>query len=118
MAVGDMLVVHPRVLHYSHGNPTDDWRIALSVRVFGEDVRWSPRPDCLNIAGVSFDEMIEGQAPAGDLFPLLWSADGRRDDDSRYPRGFATAWAADRREEVNEYGKFEQMQADMKVRAK
>jgi hypothetical protein len=114
MAVGDMLVVHPRVLHYSHGNPTDDWRIALSVRVFGDDVRWSPRPDCLNIAGVSFDEMIEGEAPAGDLFPLLWSAAGRRDDDSRYPRGFATSWAAQRREQVNEYGRFEQLQADMR----
>jgi hypothetical protein len=112
--VGDMLVVHPRALHYSHGNPTDDWRIALSVRVFGDDVRWAPRPDCLNIAGVSFDEMIAGEPPDGDLFPLLWSADGRRDDDSRYPRGFATTWSANRREELNEYGKFETLQAAMR----
>jgi len=111
MAVGDMLVVHPRALHYSHGNPTDDWRIALSVRVFGDDVRWSPRPDCLNIAGVSFDEMIEGEAPGGDLFPLLWSTDGRRDDDSRYPRGFATTWGAQRRDDVNEYAVFQKLQA-------
>jgi hypothetical protein len=103
MAIGDMLVLHPWVLHYSHGNPTDDWRIALSVRVFGDDVRWSPRPDCLNIAGVSFDEMLEGEEPGGDLFPLLWSEDGRRDDDSRYPRGFATSWrSTQRRDEVNE----------------
>lgn len=105
MAPGDMLVVHPWALHYSHGNPTDDWRIALSVRVFGDDVRWSPRPDCLNIAGVSFDEMIEGEKPGGDLFPLLWSEDGRRDGDGRYPRGFATSWseAAARAAEVNPY---------------
>jgi hypothetical protein len=109
MAVGDMLVVHPRVLHYSHGNPTDDWRIALSVRVFGDDVRWSPRPDCLNIAGCSFDEMIEGEAPGGDLFPLLWSADGRRDDDSRYPSGFATTWSGQRRQDVNEYDTFQKL---------
>jgi len=63
---------------------------------------------------VSFDEMIEGEAPDGDLFPLLWSAAGRRDDDSRYPRGFATSWAAQRRDLVNESGKFEQLQAEMR----
>jgi hypothetical protein len=107
MAPGDMLVVHPWALHYSHGNPADDWRIAVSIRVFGDDVRWSPRPDCLNIAGVSFDEMIEGEAPAGDLFPLLWSADGApRDDDARYPRGFATRWTAARKADVNDYRGF------------
>jgi hypothetical protein len=119
MAVGDMLVVHPWALHYSHGNPTDDWRIALSVRVFGDDVRWSPRPDCLNIAGVSFDEMIEGEKPGGDLFPLLWSADGRRDDDSRYPRGFATSWSqTQRRDDVNEYETFNRLRnADQRPQA-
>lgn len=106
MAPGDMLVLHPWVLHYSHGNPTDDWRIALSVRVFGDDARWAPRPDCLNIAGVSFDEMVPGERPGGDLFPLLWSQDGRRDGDARYPRGFATSWTRSRRDEVNEYATF------------
>jgi hypothetical protein len=112
MNPGDMLVVHPWALHYSHGNPTDDWRIALSVRVFGDDVRWSPRPDCLNIAGVSFDEMIEGEKPGGDLFPLLWSQDGQKDDDSRYPRGFATSWdQTNRRDEVNEYKLFNALKA-------
>jgi len=25
---GDLLVVHPRALHYSHGNPTHGWRVA------------------------------------------------------------------------------------------
>lgn len=107
MNVGDMLVVHPWALHYSHGNPTDDWRIALSVRVFGDDIRWDPRPDCVNLAGVSFDEMIQGEKPQGPLFPLLWSADGRRDDDSRYPRGFATTWSRERRADVNEYALFQ-----------
>lgn len=106
MAPGDMLVLHPWVLHYSHGNPTDDWRIALSVRVFGDDARWAPRPDCLNIAGCSFDEMVPGERPGGDLFPLLWSEDGRRDGDARYPRGFATTWTRARRDEVNEYATF------------
>lgn len=110
MEPGDMLVVHPWALHYSHGNTADTWRIALSVRVFGEDVRWAPRPDCLNIAGVSFDEMIEGEAPGGPLFPLLWSADGVREDDSAYPRGFATSWARARKSSVNEYEEFKKLQ--------
>lgn len=111
MAPGDLLVVHPWAIHYSSGNPLDDWRIALSVRVFGDDIRWQPRPDCVNLAGVSFDEMIPGEKPQGPLFPLLWSADGRRDDDSRFPRGFATSWSADqhRRDEVNEDAIFQAM---------
>ncbi len=107
MAPGDMLVIHPWTLHYSHGNPTDDWRIALSVRVFGDDIRWAPRPDCVNLAGVSFDEMLEGEPPEGPLFPLIWSDDGKRDDDSEYPRGFATRWTRARRQDVNEYETFQ-----------
>lgn len=106
MAVGDMLVVHPWALHYSHGNPTDDWRIAISVRVLGDDIRWAPRPDCVNLAGVSWDELVPDEKPEGDLFPLLWSEDGRRDDDSRYPRGFATRWTRARKDDINQYAEF------------
>lgn len=106
MEPGDMLVVHPWTLHYSHGNPTDGWRVAVSVRVFGDDIRWDPRPDCVNLAGVSFDEMIQGEPPAGPLFPLVWSEDGQRDDDSQFPRGFATRWKRERRSDVNEYETF------------
>jgi ectoine hydroxylase-related dioxygenase (phytanoyl-CoA dioxygenase family) len=106
MEPGDILLVHPWTLHYSHGNSADSWRIAVSIRVFGDDIRWHPRPDCLNVAGVSFDEMIEGEAPGGDLFPLLWSDDGRRDGDARYPRGFATSWTKHRRSDINEYDAF------------
>jgi ectoine hydroxylase-related dioxygenase (phytanoyl-CoA dioxygenase family) len=106
MEPGDMLIVHPWALHYSGGNPDDAWRIAVSARVFGDDIRWEPRPDCVNLAGVSFDEMVEGQRPAGPLFPLLWSEDGRREDDSQFPRGFATSWSAQRRDDVNEYELF------------
>ena len=107
MDPGDMLVVHPWALHYSHGNPTDGWRVAISVRVFGDDIRWDPRPDCVNLAGVSFDEMIAGEKPQGPLFPKLWSADGSRDGDSAYPRGFASTWTRERRTDVNEYALFQ-----------
>ncbi|MEM1261399.1 MAG: phytanoyl-CoA dioxygenase family protein [Pseudomonadota bacterium] len=106
MNPGDMLVVHPWVLHYSGGNPTDDWRIAVSIRVFGDDIRWAPRPDCLNLAGVSFDEMLAGEKPAGSHFPLLWSTDGRHDSDEHYPRGFATTWQQQEMNDINEYKLF------------
>ncbi len=111
MDPGDILVVHPWTIHYSSGNPHDDWRIAISIRVFGDDITWKPRPDCVNLAGVSFDEMIEGERPQGPLFPLLWSADGRKDDDSQFPRGFATTWSPERerRGTVNEDAIFQKM---------
>ncbi len=107
MEPGDILVVHPWTMHYSHGNPTDDWRIAISVRIFGDDIRFAPRPDCVNLAGVSLDEMIEGESPDGPLFPMLYNADGKRDDDSEFPRGFATRWKRARLGDVNEYETFE-----------
>ena len=106
MTPGDLLILHPWLLHYSHGNPTDGWRIAVSVRVFGDDIRWKPRPDCVNLAWISFDEMLEGEAPAGPLFPVLWSEDGFRDTDEDYPRGFATTWIRERRAGINEYEEF------------
>lgn len=109
MNPGDVLFVHPWTLHYSSGNPTNDWRIALAVRMFGDDIRWDPRPDCVNLAGVSFDEMIQDEVPQGPLFPLLWSADDQREDTSAYPRGFSTRWSANRKDSVNEYAEFAQL---------
>ena len=95
MQPGDLLIVHPWTLHYSSGNTSDDWRIAVSTRVFGDDIRWQPRPECNNLAGVSFDEMIPGEKPAGPLFPLIYSEDGVCDSGDEYPRGFATTWSPD-----------------------
>ncbi len=107
MQPGDLLVVHPWTLHYSAGNPAPDWRIAVSIRIFGDDIRWDPRPDCVNLAGVSFDEMVVGERPQGPLCPLVWSADGRRDDcDAIYPREFATRWDRSREAQINEYALF------------
>ena len=109
MEPGDMLIVHPWTLHYSHGNSMEDWRIALSVRVFGDDITWAPRPDCLNIAGISFDEMLDGAKPAGSHLPLLWSEDGRSEGDVHYPRGFATSWPKTEMQGINEYKTFTEM---------
>jgi ectoine hydroxylase-related dioxygenase (phytanoyl-CoA dioxygenase family) len=113
MEVGDMLVLHPWVLHYSSGNTSSDWRIALSVRVFGDDIVWDPRPDCVNLAGVSFDEMVEGCAPEGPCFPLLWSHDNQRDGDKDFPMGFATSWNKTRRTAVNEDKLFSQLSKEI-----
>jgi|ETNmetMinimDraft_23_1059889.scaffolds.fasta_scaffold71906_2 ectoine hydroxylase-related dioxygenase (phytanoyl-CoA dioxygenase family) len=111
MDPGDLLIIHPWVLHYSGGNPNNEWRMAISARVFGDDVRWDPRVDCLNLAGVSFDEMIPGQRPSGTMFPLLWSEDGRRDTDEAFPRGFATSWSSesDEQNDFNAYDDFKQL---------
>jgi ectoine hydroxylase-related dioxygenase (phytanoyl-CoA dioxygenase family) len=106
MEPGDLLVVHPWTLHYSGGNPEDFWRIAVSVRIFGDDIRWDPRPDCVNLAGISFDEMVAGERPMGPLCPLVWSEDGRRESDAEYPRGFATRWTRERKSDINEYDVF------------
>ena len=109
MKAGDMLVLHPWTLHFSSGNTAEQWRIAISARIFGDDITWNPRPDCLNIAGVSFDEMVPGNPPGGPLFPVLWSEDGQRDGDDHYPKGFATTWDATRRDTVNEDALFEEL---------
>ncbi len=100
MEPGDALLIHPWTLHFSSGNSTTDWRFAISTRVFGDDIRWQPRPDCVNLAGVSLDEMIPGEAPQGPLFPVIYNEDGPCDSGDDYPRGFATAWSADAYERV------------------
>src|SRR6185436_17205703 len=48
MEPGDALVIHPWWYHYSCGNPTPNWRIAVPTRWFGDDIRWNPRPESLN----------------------------------------------------------------------
>jgi hypothetical protein len=55
--------------------------------------------------------MLEGEAPAGPLFPILWSESGERDDDSQFPRGFATTWTQGRRSNVNDDTLFKQLKS-------
>lgn len=100
MDPGDILILHPWVLHYNEGNPSDDWRFAISTRVLGDDIRWAPRPDCLNIAGISMDEMVEGEIPAGPLLPIIWSEDGARDSTEEYPKSYATTWPKESYERI------------------
>jgi ectoine hydroxylase-related dioxygenase (phytanoyl-CoA dioxygenase family) len=99
---GDVVLIHPWVLHYSSGNPTDDWRIAISVRPLGDDICWDPRPECVNMSGISFDEMIPGEPARGPMVPLIWSQDGRKDSEADFQRGFATQWGADARARLDQ----------------
>ncbi len=90
MEPSDALVIHPWTLHFSCGNSTDDWRFAISTRVFGDDIRWQPRPDC-----VSLDEMIPREPPQGALFPVIYNEKGPCDSGEDYPSSFATTWSAE-----------------------
>ena len=84
MEPGDCLLIHPWCYHYSCGNPLDQWRVALSTRWLGDDVTWNPRPESINLPGISFGEMVEGAKPQGPLVPLIWSEDGRQESYTPY----------------------------------
>ena len=72
---GDVVVLHPNMQHGGGANlhPTQP-RIAYSTRWFGDDVRWDPRPECVNVPGKPLHDMVRGQPVREDqAFPLLYS---------------------------------------------
>jgi ectoine hydroxylase-related dioxygenase (phytanoyl-CoA dioxygenase family) len=79
MQPGDAVILHPAMYHGGGANlhPTQP-RVAVSTRWFGDDVRWDPRPECINIPGVPMDTMRRGQpVTQDDILPIVW-----RDSDS------------------------------------
>ncbi len=75
MEPGDVVVFHPSTYHGGGPNmhPTMP-RIAISLRWFGDDVIWDPRPECVNIPGLPLDHMKSGQpVTEDDIFPVVWS---------------------------------------------
>jgi hypothetical protein len=45
----------------------------LSTRWFGDDVRWDPHPECINIPGMPMAAMERGQpVTQDDIFPVVW----------------------------------------------
>lgn len=75
MQPGDAVLFSPKLYHGagSNNHPTQD-RIAISLRWFGPDITWDPRPECVNIPGMPLDKMVAGSRPNDDsLFPLIWS---------------------------------------------
>lgn len=74
MEPGDVVIMHPNLQHGGGANlhPTQP-RIAYSTRWFGNDVRWDPRPECVNIPGMPMNEMERGTVVDRDeVFPLVY----------------------------------------------
>jgi ectoine hydroxylase-related dioxygenase (phytanoyl-CoA dioxygenase family) len=71
LAPGDCVVHHGLTLHASLPNTTADTaRRALIVRFVGEDIRWFPQPNTIDIPD---PQLTPGQTLASDLFPIVWS---------------------------------------------
>ena len=76
MEPGDAMLIDARVYHGGGINhdPNSD-RIALSTRWVGSDIRWDPRPECVNVPGVPLHSMKPGERPSNDdIFPMIWQA--------------------------------------------
>lgn len=75
MEPGDVVILHPAMYHGGGANlhPTQP-RVALSTRWFGDDVRWAPRPECVNVPGMPLSAMQRGEpVMQDDVFPVVWS---------------------------------------------
>lgn len=80
MDPGDAVILHPAMYHGGGANlhPSQP-RIAFSTRWFGDDIRWDPRPECINIPGMPRAAMERGQpVTRDDIFPIVWKASENR----------------------------------------
>jgi ectoine hydroxylase-related dioxygenase (phytanoyl-CoA dioxygenase family) len=74
MNPGDCVVFHPFTPHFSKGNRSSDTpRIGLALRVFGDDIVWSPDDYKMRIP--DYPDPPRGAAPDGPVFPVLWRRD-------------------------------------------
>ncbi|MEO8523633.1 MAG: phytanoyl-CoA dioxygenase family protein [Caldimonas sp.] len=72
MQPGDVLCHHPLTVHGAAGNASaTQWRMGLSIRFLGQDVRWDPRPHTMKLRrdpGVA-----RGEFPKDDVaLPIVW----------------------------------------------
>jgi len=73
MQPGDALLIHPRAIHAADGNHSQTQeRIALTTRWFGDDIRWDPRPECVEIPHFPQTQMTATKPPNERFFPLVW----------------------------------------------
>lgn len=74
MQPGDAVILHPAMWHGGGANlHPSQHRVALSTRWFGDDVRWDPRPECINIPGMPMAAMERGRPVTQDeIFPVVW----------------------------------------------
>jgi ectoine hydroxylase-related dioxygenase (phytanoyl-CoA dioxygenase family) len=73
MQPGDVLVHHPLTVHGAGGNQNQSQRrVGLSVRYFGRDVQWDPRPHTMRLPRTP--QVAPGEYPGDDAaFPLMWN---------------------------------------------
>jgi len=77
MDAGDVLIHHPKTLHYAAGNKTGNRRRGLALRYLGDDARFDNRPGTFlenkkvmsTIPEIKFET---GEPLSGDLFPRVW----------------------------------------------
>ncbi|MEP2027559.1 MAG: phytanoyl-CoA dioxygenase family protein [Paracoccaceae bacterium] len=72
MQPGDAVAFHYHVLHGARGNTSDTRRRAFSLRLIGDDARYTERPGPTSPPFPGHD-MKEGQRLREDWFPVLYS---------------------------------------------
>lgn len=81
-APGDAVIIHPCTIHGAKGNAGAKGggrRVAITTRWMGDDARWLPNnPAAVKSDGANAPPPV-GARPRGPDFPLVWSADGRRE---------------------------------------
>ncbi len=75
MAPGDCICHHPLAVHGSGPNKsTTQRRVGLSIRFFGDDVQYDPRPYTVKLP--RDPDCAAGAYPADDaMFPVIWQKD-------------------------------------------
>lgn len=67
---GDAFVFHPMTYHGCRGNTDAAWRVALTTRWFGDDIRYDPTRAYLD-EGLTFAGCAPGRPLDGSEFPLV-----------------------------------------------
>lgn len=75
---GDAFVFHPMTYHGCRGNTDAAWRVALTTRWLGDDIRYDPTRAYLD-EGLTFAECIPGRPLDGPAFPRVDGVGGFRD---------------------------------------
>lgn len=81
-APGDAVIIHPCAIHGARGNAgskSSGRRVAITTRWMGDDARWLPNNPAAAKTTPGEAPTPVGARPQGAEFPLVWSADGRRE---------------------------------------
>ncbi len=68
---GDVIIHHVKTVHGAGGNPSADWRRAVSFRYCGDGVRYFDRPGAIPQVGVSHGLKDGDRLLAAD-YPVVW----------------------------------------------